>query len=71
MLCCINWCGCNSITNGAERYAGMLLRKNRNVFCCIIDNLSEFFYKLHFFYDNLNHFSVRAPSTSYNQMHLL
>ena len=27
--------------------------------------------KSDFFYDNLNLFIIRAPSTSYNQMHLL
>ena len=61
------------LLNGAETYADMLLRKNSNVFCCRNkNNLSEFFLKkVHFFYDNLNNFIVRALSTSYNRMHPL
>ena len=65
--------GCNSIKNGVERYAGMLLRKNRNLFGCRNKiNLSGFPpRKCIFFYSNFNHFIVRAPFMSYNQMHPL
>ena len=39
----------------------------------IFDFIQDFFFlkMCIFFYDNLDHFIVRAPSTSYNQMHPL
>ena len=49
----------------------IVLRTSRNVhvFGCLIMIVYQDFFKVHFFYDNLNHFIVRAPSTSHNQMH--
>ena len=54
----------------------MLLRKNRN--CIWLRNSNNLFIhqelfvkKVHCFNDNLNHFIVRDPYTSYNQMHPL
>ena len=38
----------------------MLLRKNKNVFGCNNNDIYR-----DFFHDNLNHFIVRAPFTSY------
>ena len=47
----VGW-GCNSIQNWAERYAGRLLCKNRNVFGCKNNNKSGFFFKKVFLFFN-------------------
>ena len=64
----------NSIKNGIERYAGMLLHKNRNLFVCRNNNNLSRLFSLESafcFYGYLNHLFVRAPFMSYNQLHPL
>ena len=75
MLCriIINWWGRGAtlFKNVVEGYAGMVIRKNRNVFCCRNNNnlLSFLFSKKYIFV--LRQLEPFYRSFSYNQMHPL